>query len=322
MSTRMKKKIETRAFEDIKWLNEVREVKYPLDESHPIFVREVEILSGDPQPRPSVKHPERHPFCEFNINFEGLITQFIGAEKAEREKGDFMLLGPDTPHYAFLHSYPHHTLTIYFLPLVLFAMGPNGDGAAMLYRFTAPQTIRQRLVSPSLAVRRRVTENMRAMAEEWKARSIGSELKLWGLLVNSLVELLRWELANGREITNQTPAQDWVHVEKALRYIHSQYAEALYIERIAEEVGMTPNRLRGVFRQALGTTCAHYISTLRIARAKALLCEPDAQITRVAHEVGFETLSHFNNSFLKQVGVSPTAYMRKPAVERSGRKGV
>jgi AraC-like DNA-binding protein len=314
----MKMKKRTRAIEDIKWLNEVREVRYPLDENHPIFVREVEVRSGEsgPGPRPSVKHPERHPFCEFNVHFAGLITQFIGGEKAEREKGDFMFLGPDTPHYAFIDSYPHHTLTIYFLPLVLFAMGPNGDGAAMLSRFTAPQTILQRLVSPPVEVGRLVTKNMRMMAEEWKTRSVGSELKLWGLLVNSLVEIVRWERASGRQITSKTPAQDWAHVERALRYIHEHYAEPLYIEKIAGEVGITSNRLRGIFRQALGTTCTHYIFTYRIARAKALLCEPDAQITQVALEAGFETLSHFNTSFLKEVGMSPSAYMRKPVSEQ------
>jgi AraC-like DNA-binding protein len=305
----MKKKA-AHPFDDIQWLNQVREVRHPIDSNHPIFVREVDIRTGDPRPQPAVPFPERHPHCELNINFEGRITQFIGSEKAERTSGDFMLLGPETPHYAFRHSYPHRTLTIYFLPLVLFEMGPNGDGAAVLSRFTAPQTIRQRILLPPPAVQRRVVESARAMAREWKIPSLGSELKLWSLLADCVVELLRWEHAVGCQIPNRTPPQDWTHVEKALRYIHDHFAEPLYVEQIADEVGTTPNRLRAVFREALGTTCAHYIHSLRIARAKSLLCQPDTPITRVAYEVGFETLSHFNSSFRKQVGVSPTQYVK------------
>ena len=312
----MKTKNRIRAFDDIKWLNDVREVRDPLDSNHPIFVREVDLVSDDPEPRPTVPHPERHPYCEVNITIEGEITQFIGAEKFDKKTGDVMLIGPDTPHYAYLNSRRHRALTIYFLPLVLFELGPNGDGVALLSRFTAPQNISQRIISPPPALRRRIEQNVKAVSEEWKRQSVGSEVKLWMLLLDCLVELLRWERAQGRVISGQTAIHDWGHVEKALRYLHEHFARPLYVEEIAAKVGVTPNRLRSMFRQALGTTCSHYLYSLRIARAKSLLCQPDAVVTEVAQEVGFETLSHFNTSFRKEAGVSPTEYMRKLTPER------
>jgi hypothetical protein len=59
-----------------------------------------------------------------------------------------MLLGPGNPRWAVHHSYPHHAITIYFLPIILFEMGPNGDGAWRLSRFTRPTLINQRVISP------------------------------------------------------------------------------------------------------------------------------------------------------------------------------
>ena len=304
-----KKKRTVRSFENLEWLHEVREVKHPLDSSHPIFLREVNILTGDSRSQPTVPHPERHPYCELNIKFEGRTTQFVGGEKIERHR-DIMFLGPNTPHYAYRHSYPHQTLTIYFLPLVLFEMGPNGGGSAVLSRFTASQTLQQRIASPPSAIMRQITQGARLMAQEWKVRPLCFELKLWSLLVERLVELLRWEKEEGRQVINHAQPHDWPDVEKALRYIHDHFTELLYIEQIAAKVGTTTNRLRAIFRQALGTTCSHYIQSLRITRAKSLLCLPEVQIAQVAYEVGFESISHFNTSFRTQVGLSPTEYIR------------
>jgi AraC-like DNA-binding protein len=311
------KKNPARTFDDIRWLNDVREVRHPLDSSHPIFVREFDVILENPKPQPTVPHPERHPYCELTITLEGEITQFIGAEKEEKKTGDVMLLGPDTPHYAYQHSRRHRALTIYFLPLVFFELGPNGDGVGILSRFTAPQTISQRIISPPATLRRRIEQNAKAVSQEWKSQTFGSEVKLWLLLFDCLVELLRWERAQGRLIGGQTAVHDWAHVEKALRYIHEHSAKPLYIEEIAAQVGITTNRLRSMFRHALGTTCSHYLYSLRIARAKILLCQPDAVITHVAQEVGFESLSHFNTSFRKEVGVSPTEYSRGVLEHRS-----
>jgi hypothetical protein len=247
------------AVDDIRWLNEVREVRHPLDSNHPIFVREADVISENLKPLPTVPHPERHPYCEFAINLEGDLTQFIGAEKSEKKAGDVMLLSPNTPHYAYLHSRRHRAVTIYFLPLMFFELGPERDGADFLSRFTAPQTILQRIISPPPALRWRIEQNAKAVSREWNSPTFGSELKLWLLLLDCLVELLRWERAQGRLIGGQTPVHDWAHVEKALRYIHEHSAKPLYIEEIAVHVGITPNRLRSMFRQSLGTTCSHYL---------------------------------------------------------------
>jgi len=305
-----KKKGGARTFEDVQWLNDVREVRHPLDANHPIFVREVTVASGERTPQPTVPFPERHPFCEFNITLKGLTTQFICGEKVERQEGDVMLLGPGVPHYVFRHSYPHRTITVYFLPLVLFEMGPRGDGAWLLSRFTVAQAIGERAVRPSPKLRRALSGQMQAIAREFQEQKAGSELRLWGMLVETLVDFLRWEVAAGKWVVAESRPQDWAHLEKALRYLHERYAEPLYIEQIAAAIGITANRLRDLFRKTLGMSCSHYLQSLRIAQAKVRLCAPDAQVTDIALNVGFETLSHFNTSFRKLTGMSPTQYIR------------
>ena len=46
----------------------------------------------------------------------------------------------------------------------------------------------------------------------------------------------------------------------------------------------------------------------RIGKAKEQLLKPNARVSEVAYEVGFQSLTHFNRVFKKLSGESPTAY--------------
>jgi AraC family transcriptional regulator len=58
-------------------------------------------------------------------------------------------------------------------------------------------------------------------------------------------------------------------------------------------------------------SCLQYLRSYRISQAAALLRLPDARVKEVGLSVGFETLSHFNISFHKFLGMSPTDYMHR-----------
>jgi AraC family transcriptional regulator, arabinose operon regulatory protein len=295
--------------ENMTWLGEVREVEHPINHLHPVTVRQDKVATGAAM-QPSVLHPERHPYCELNYNFAGRGLQFIGNEKMEREPGGLMLMGPGTPHYGVRTTYPQHTATIHFLPILLFEMGPERDGARMLARFTAPQKIVDRIVKLPVPIARKCGGLFQDMLVEFEGRRMGSEFRLRALLMEILVELMRWEESIGRTFQSELGPQNWLHVEKILRFIHERYAEPIYVKQIARAVGLSVCRLQAVFRDALGMSCVQYLRAYRISRAAALLCNPEARVTEVALDAGFETLSHFNTSFRELMGMSPTEYIR------------
>lgn len=302
--------------EAVTWLNEVREVRHPIDLNRPLIVRQGNLRTGPPLPQPSVPFPERHPYCEIGINFEGRSVQLIGTERINRNTGDMLLIGPGTPHYATLLSYPQRWVTIHFLPILLFEMGPERDGARVLARFTAPQKIENRVLRPPAELMRGLSSRFKEMAVEFERYEVGSEFRLRALLMEILVDLLRWEESTGSVLSNNPTSLNWLQVEKTLRYIHEHYAEPLYVEQIARAVGLSVSRLQVTFREALGMSCVHYLRALRISHAKALLCAPEARVTEIALQAGFETLSHFNTSFRSLIGMSPTEYMRSQPQKR------
>jgi AraC-like DNA-binding protein len=53
-----------------------------------------------------------------------------------------------------------------------------------------------------------------------------------------------------------------------------------------------------------------YLNDLRIDHAKHLLETTDKQIIRISLDSGFNDLSHFNRTFKKIVGSSPSEYRK------------
>lgn len=298
-------------------MTDVREIRYPISQAHPLQVGNHHVKTEAPLPTPSDPHPWKHPYCELNYLFEGNLTEYIGTEKIERGAGSLMIIGPGTPHYAAWQSSPQRIVTVHFLPMVLFAMGPSGAGAQALARFTTPQRIDQRIISLPLELARKNTARFKEMVKEFTERKTASELRLRALLLEVMVDLLRWEEAEGRNILVAQTALNWSQLEKTLKFIYEHYSEPLYVEQIARMAGLSVSRLQAMFHEALGMSCVQYLRTYRISHASALLCSPDARITDIALAVGFETLSHFNTSFRSLMGMSPTQYMRKYSGNRN-----
>lgn len=297
--------------DDVSWLTDVREVCHPLNQSYPLMVTSFNVTTGGPLPEPTVPHPQKHPYCELGFLISGNVIQYIGTEKIERTAGNLMLLPPGTPHYAIRHGYPYRGVTVFFLPMLLFEMGPQGDGARALARFTTPQRIAERIIALPPVLARKNSERFKEMAREFTERKTASELRLRALLLDVMTDLLRWEEAEGRNVNLTQTALNWSQLEKTLKFIHEHYSEPLYVEQIGRIAGLSVSRLQAMFHDALGMSCVQYLRTYRISHASAMLCSPDARVTDIALSVGFETLSHFNTSFRSFMGMSPTQYMQK-----------
>jgi len=294
---------------DSAWIAEAQEVYRPINTLHPLWVRHDLIESGEPMQH-TAPHPEQHPYCELSFIFSGENIQYIGAGQIERKAGDLLLMGPHTPHYARFQKYPYRSVTVHFLPVVLCGMGPAGDGTRLLARFTAVQDIQHRAIRLSSDIRARMEHLFEEMACEVAAPRIGCQLRLLALLIEALVDLVRWEHATGRSPALEPETVDWHHVEKALRFIHEHHSEDLYIEQIARAAALSVSVMQSCFRKAMGVSCVSYIRAYRISRALALLGEPNARVTEISMDVGFDTLSHFNTSFRELTGMSPTEYIR------------
>ncbi|MHC1479608.1 transcriptional regulator FtrA [Frateuria aurantia] len=94
---------------------------------------------------------------------------------------------------------------------------------------------------------------------------------------------------------------DW-----ARQHLHTGVAAA----DLARAAAMSERNFYRRFRQALGTTPAHWLQQERVRVAKALLEESQLDLVQVAESCGFETPEAFRAVFRRAVGVAPSIYRR------------
>ena len=97
-------------------------------------------------------------------------------------------------------------------------------------------------------------------------------------------------------------------VVKAKRFVNAHLEDKISLESVAQHVGVSPYYFCKVFKQSAGMTLTEFVNRRRVEWAKRKLLNPQARVTEVAFDVGFQSISQFNRSFLKYVGESPTRF--------------
>jgi YesN/AraC family two-component response regulator len=92
------------------------------------------------------------------------------------------------------------------------------------------------------------------------------------------------------------------------RFIHEHQADDLSLGSVAGAVNTSTFYFCKMFKKATGLHFTDYLSRVRIEKAKNLLLNPNARVSEIACEVGFQSLTHFNRIFKKITGHSPSAY--------------
>ena len=102
-----------------------------------------------------------------------------------------------------------------------------------------------------------------------------------------------------------------LRVTNVVEYISMHYNENISLETLAKNNTMSVPTLMRLFKTAIGTSPANFITMQRISRAKILLTNTNMSITTIANETGFFDNAHFTRTFKKLTGMSPTQYRHK-----------
>ena len=105
-------------------------------------------------------------------------------------------------------------------------------------------------------------------------------------------------------------------IAKARKFIHTNLDQALPLGQVARQAGLSESHFCRLFKEATGLTLTDYVNRCRIEWAKRELLRPEARISEIAFQVGYQSLSQFNRSFARIVGQSPTLF-RRDKLERA-----
>jgi len=103
---------------------------------------------------------------------------------------------------------------------------------------------------------------------------------------------------------------------RAIGYIQKHYKQQFSLKELSSAAFISPSHLSFLLKQRFNRSFKKILTEIRIQKAKDILeTLPARHITRVCQDVGFVDLSHFEKTFKKVVGISPSQYrnsFRKP----------
>lgn len=98
------------------------------------------------------------------------------------------------------------------------------------------------------------------------------------------------------------------YVERCRDYIRKHYREKIYLEDIAEVIGISPTYLSRLFKKETGICLQDAINEERVFRAANLLLYSELSLTEIAQYVGFPNQSYMGKVFKKLRNMTPMTY--------------
>ena len=100
-------------------------------------------------------------------------------------------------------------------------------------------------------------------------------------------------------------------VQQAIGIMESGYHTGVTVADIAAEMGFDRCHFSTLFKQRVGSSPHAYLTSLRIAKAKALLAATDRSVAEVAESVGLDP-RNFARLFKKTTGTTPNSCKKPP----------
>ncbi len=116
---------------------------------------------------------------------------------------------------------------------------------------------------------------------------------------------------------SDTPCETWVplgdskQLKAALTTTQNRLADYVMFAEIAQAANLSERSLARRFAEETGMTWRQMQRRMRMIRAMELLAEDSQQVTNVALDVGYNSLSAFNAAFREFTGQSPSEYRKQ-----------
>jgi two-component system response regulator YesN len=131
-----------------------------------------------------------------------------------------------------------------------------------------------------------------------RARSVDEVRRVGAQVVEDLLARLQ---------SHGHPELSW-RLSRALDYITAHLASDLYIDEVADAVGIGPQHLSRLFKDELDSSFTRYLNERRIDHARFLLLTSPLNVAEIADRVGFRDANYFGKVFRRTTGVTPTQY--------------
>lgn len=137
---------------------------------------------------------------------------------------------------------------------------------------------------------------------------LGYELEVKSKLIKIYFLIIKYDLFEKQtEYSILSPQKNLL---SAVEYIHTNYAEKLCVDKLAQLTGYSTTYFERFFKEYIGMTPSQYIMMYRLNMSRNLLFETGKSVTDIANSCGFANVSYFIREFKKHYFLTPNKYRR------------
>jgi AraC family transcriptional regulator, melibiose operon regulatory protein len=244
-----------------------------------------------------------HDQVEINYSVGGSLTYLLAGSVVRVPPGALALFWAGMPHSVVSRTEVERFYWVY-VPLV------------WVLRLGLPSSFTRRLVSGEMIIDADPFEADIPMLDRWCEELPQADEARRRLIIREVeTRVMRLALDQADEPCGEhVPAEAGPvrKVSEMARFVAENHAGALRLEDVARHVGLHPNYAMTLFRRHYGITLSTYLTRLRVCQAQYLLLSTDREISRIAFETGFGSISRFYEAFKTVSGRTPRQYRLLP----------
>lgn len=252
--------------------------------------------------------PDRHNEIEINFLIGGTLSYLFHDKKIKLPQGKIILFWALNPHQIidFSGDEPYYVCTIPF---------------DIFLSWNFPSSFLNQLCNGNILIESNSLKlkNNLELFDKWRNDIESDSDDLKQIVQLEIYALLRRLIYQGYEaigvnIDSKIEINKIEFVERMVTYIITNYTNDINVNDVANKVHFHPDYANKLFKKAFGVTIKEYITELRISHTKRLLITSKKKISTIAYESGFNSLSRFNATFLKVIGITPNRYRESQKV--------
>ena len=238
----------------------------------------------------------------------GRVAVTVGTEVAEVSAGDFLFIPADLVFRVEAIEGPASVRGFAFERKIVEENMDNFDGE-INYMFYVQSFSRVVTFKPSHPIYESLCYCMSEAYEEYISKDVCFRLPVRAYLYLLSASILRYYAGERNELDRMI-YHNVIRLRPVVEYIAENYGEKIYIETLADMIGVSPDYFTKMFKDSIGTTPIDYINGVRVNHALRLLTMTDTPVNEIADKTGFSNPNYFHKIFKSYMEISPLAYRK------------
>ena len=243
----------------------------------------------------------------------GRVAVTVGTEVAEVSAGDFLFIPADLVFRVETIEGPASVRGLAFERKIVEENMDNFDGE-INYMFYVQSFSRVVTFKPSHPIYESLCYCMSEAYEEYISKDVCFRLPVRAYLYLLSASILRYYAGERNELDRMI-YHNVIRLRPVVEYIAENYGEKIYIETLADMIGVSPDYFTKMFKDSIGTTPIDYINGVRVNHALRLLTMTDTPVNEIADKTGFSNPNYFHKIFKSYMEISPLAYRKSAGIK-------